>query len=60
MTLPWESRLQEICSLANFSQYFRIYFIVFIDFFNTKTVTKLRNWPISQSWEVNLFKRELE
>lgn len=38
-TLPWKCSLQEICSLTNFSQYFRIYFTVFINFFNTKNMT---------------------
>lgn len=38
-TLPWKCSLQEICSLTNFGQYFRIYFTVFINFFNTKNMT---------------------
>lgn len=60
-TLPWKCSLQEICSLTNFAQYFRIYFIVLINFFNTKSVTRLRNQPTSQTQgSVNPCKRWLE
>lgn len=52
-----KNSLQEIFSLSKFVHYFRILIISLLSFIYLTKKKKLRNWPITQSHEVNPFKR---